>query len=187
MLDNIKHITDDNFFSFSKIAHMCIVCNTIQLSEICDFRVTPVLPGSVEAQWWRANLSDVTVNSGYCQVQYFMPEIHQKSFTVRIIRILFLTVKYVYDRWKTSTQHGAPYSLVSCLSAEELVKLTESIEMPFGLSTRVSRRKHVFVEGQVGATLRIRLNRPCAAMRPYDKFYFDHLFFLQYIEDFRTV
>ena len=50
MLDNIKHITDDNFFSFSKIAHMCIVCNTIQLSEICDFRVTPVLPGSVEAQ-----------------------------------------------------------------------------------------------------------------------------------------
>ena len=24
-------------------------------------------------------------------------------------------------------------------------------------------------------------------MRPYDKFYFDHLFSLQYIEDFRTV
>jgi len=49
----------------------------------------------------------------------------------------------------------------------------------------------MFVEGEVGATLRIRLNRPCARMRPYDKFYFDHLFFLliQYIslEDFCTV
>jgi len=41
MLDTIKHITDDNFFSFRKIAHRCIVCNTIQLSEICDFRVSP--------------------------------------------------------------------------------------------------------------------------------------------------
>ena len=29
------------FFSFRKIAHRCIVCNTIQLSEICDFRVSP--------------------------------------------------------------------------------------------------------------------------------------------------
>jgi len=38
MLDAIKHITNDNF-SFRKIAHRCIVCNTIQLSEICDFRV----------------------------------------------------------------------------------------------------------------------------------------------------
>jgi len=26
MLDAIKHITDDKFFSFGKIAHMCIVC-----------------------------------------------------------------------------------------------------------------------------------------------------------------
>ena len=58
----------------------------------------------------------------------------------------------------------------------ELCKMAEPNDMPLGLSTRVSRRKHVFVEGQVGATLRIRLNRSCAAMRPYDKFYFDHLF-----------
>jgi len=28
MLDDIKHITDDNFFSFRKIAHKCIVCVT---------------------------------------------------------------------------------------------------------------------------------------------------------------
>jgi len=27
-------------FSFRKIAHRCIVCNTIQLSEICGFRVS---------------------------------------------------------------------------------------------------------------------------------------------------
>jgi len=42
MLDAIKHITDDNF-SFRKIAHRCIVWVTqsnIQLSEICDFRVS---------------------------------------------------------------------------------------------------------------------------------------------------
>jgi len=26
------------------------VCNTIQLSEICDFRVSAILPGSAEAQ-----------------------------------------------------------------------------------------------------------------------------------------
>jgi len=40
MLDAIKDIIHDNFFSFRKIAHMCIVCNTIQLSEICVFRVS---------------------------------------------------------------------------------------------------------------------------------------------------
>ena len=40
MLDAIKHIPDD-IFSFRKRAHRCIVCNTIQLSEICDFRISP--------------------------------------------------------------------------------------------------------------------------------------------------
>jgi len=39
MLDAIKHITDDNF-SFGEIAYRHCVCNTIQLSEICDFRVS---------------------------------------------------------------------------------------------------------------------------------------------------
>jgi len=28
MLDAIKHITDDNFFSFRKTAHRCVVCVT---------------------------------------------------------------------------------------------------------------------------------------------------------------
>ena len=37
------------FFSFRKIADRCTVCNTIQLSEICDFAF-PRLPGSAEAQ-----------------------------------------------------------------------------------------------------------------------------------------
>jgi len=34
MLDAIKH--------FRKIAHRCTVCNTIKLSEICDFRVSAI-------------------------------------------------------------------------------------------------------------------------------------------------
>ena len=50
MLDAIKHITDDNFFSQEDSAQVHCVCNTIQLSKECDFRVFPVLPGSAEAQ-----------------------------------------------------------------------------------------------------------------------------------------
>ena len=40
MLDAIKRITDDIFFFQEDSAHVQIVCNTIQLSEICDFRVS---------------------------------------------------------------------------------------------------------------------------------------------------
>ena len=38
MLDAIKHIADDIFSFYSTQVHC--VCNTIQLSEICDFRVS---------------------------------------------------------------------------------------------------------------------------------------------------
>jgi len=41
MLDAIKHITDDNFFFREESAQVHCVCNTIQLSEKCDFRVSP--------------------------------------------------------------------------------------------------------------------------------------------------
>ena len=40
MLDAIKHITDDIFFFQEVSAHVHCVCNTIQLSEKCDFRVS---------------------------------------------------------------------------------------------------------------------------------------------------
>jgi len=40
MLDAIKHITDDNSFFQKDSAQVHCVCNTIQLSEICDFRVS---------------------------------------------------------------------------------------------------------------------------------------------------
>jgi len=42
MLDAIKHITDrpNNFFFQEDSAQVHCVCNTIQLSEICDFRVS---------------------------------------------------------------------------------------------------------------------------------------------------
>ena len=50
MLDAIKHITDDNIFFQEDSAQVHCVCNTIQLSEICDFRVSSFLPSSAEAQ-----------------------------------------------------------------------------------------------------------------------------------------
>jgi len=40
MLDAIKHITDENFFFQEDSAQVHCVCNTIQLSEICDFHVS---------------------------------------------------------------------------------------------------------------------------------------------------
>jgi len=40
MLEGIKHITDDNFFFQEASAQEHCVCNTIQLSEIFDFRVS---------------------------------------------------------------------------------------------------------------------------------------------------
>jgi len=40
MLDAIKHITDDNFFFQEDSAQVHCACNTIQLSEISDFRVS---------------------------------------------------------------------------------------------------------------------------------------------------
>jgi len=41
MLDAMKHITGDNFFLSGRqhIGALC-VCNTIQLSEVCDLRVS---------------------------------------------------------------------------------------------------------------------------------------------------
>jgi len=50
MLDAIKHITDGIFFFQEDSAQVHCVCNTIQLSEKCDFRVSSVLTGSAEAQ-----------------------------------------------------------------------------------------------------------------------------------------
>jgi len=40
MFDAMKHITDDNFFFQEDSTQVHCVCNTIQLSEICDFRVS---------------------------------------------------------------------------------------------------------------------------------------------------
>ena len=39
MLDAIKHITDDIFFFQEDGAQMHCACNTVQLSEKCDFRL----------------------------------------------------------------------------------------------------------------------------------------------------
>ena len=41
MLDAIKHITDDNFLFQEDSAHVHCACNIVQLSEKCDFRVSP--------------------------------------------------------------------------------------------------------------------------------------------------
>ena len=50
MLDAIKHITGDIFFFQEDSTQVHCACNTVQLSEICDFYVSPFLPGSAEAQ-----------------------------------------------------------------------------------------------------------------------------------------
>ena len=69
-------------------------------------------------------------------------------------------------------------------------KTAKPIDLPFGLWTRVGRRKHKFNRicqvapvcskfVHIGATWRIRLNRPpAAAMRPYMSHYSDHLLLL---------
>jgi len=63
------------------------------------------------------------------------------------------------------------------------VKMAETVDLPFGLSTRVGQKKQKFnrirqvapiggavIGGHIGASRRIRLNRPsAAAMRPYVK------------------
>jgi len=36
----LSNTSQISIFSFRKIAHMCIVCNTIQFSEMCDLRVS---------------------------------------------------------------------------------------------------------------------------------------------------
>jgi len=40
MLDAIKHITDDNYFFQEDSTQVHCVCNSIQFSEKCDFRVS---------------------------------------------------------------------------------------------------------------------------------------------------
>jgi len=70
-----------------------------------------------------------------------------------------LAISMGNDTPGNSRQHSA----VSC------AKMAETVDMPFGLWTRVGRRKHVLHDLHVGLTWRIRLNCPCAAMRPYVK------------------
>jgi len=67
-------------------------------------------------------------------------------------------------REKDIPWHAWRHSAVSC------AKMAESIEIPFGLWTRVSPRKHVLGGMQTVATWRILLNRRyAAAMRPVAK------------------
>jgi len=40
MIDTMKHIADDNFFFQEDSAQVHCMCNTIQLSEMCAFRVS---------------------------------------------------------------------------------------------------------------------------------------------------
>jgi len=62
---------------------------------------------------------------------------------------------------------------VVCLSIchnREPTKTAEPIEMSFGMWIRVGARKHVLDGVRIGATWRIRLNHPYAAViEPYVK------------------
>ena len=67
-------------------------------------------------------------------------------------------------------EEGAAHYKVKGLSALSCAKTAESIDVPFGMWTRVGARKHVLDGLHIGANWRIRLNRLCAAaMRPYVK------------------
>jgi len=56
---------------------------------------------------------------------------------------------------------GGPLIETFC---NEPCKTAELIEMPFGMLSRVDPKMHVLEgAGHIGATWRIRLNRPCAA------------------------
>jgi len=81
--------------------------------------------------------------------------------------------------YRSTTYVGAAYcyrpsiawsvGLSVCLSVTVMspVKTAESIDMPFGIWTRVGPRKQVLGGVQTGATWRMPLKRPCAAaMRP---------------------
>jgi len=58
--------------------------------------------------------------------------------------------------------HARLHSAVSC------AKMAERIQMPFGLWSRVGRRKHVLHGEHIDTTWQIQLNHPCAtAMRSY--------------------
>jgi len=46
-------------------------------------------------------------------------------------------------------------------TAMSCAKMAEPIEMPFGLWTRMGRKKHVLGAMHTGATWQIPLNRPC--------------------------
>jgi len=67
---------------------------------------------------------------------------------------------------------GVVWSVRLSVTIVNTAKSAEPIEMPFGRWARVGPRKHVgLLDGvHIGATLRIQLNRPCAAaMQPYVK------------------
>jgi len=67
-------------------------------------------------------------------------------------------------------EDGAAYCKVYELSAVSCAKTAEPIKMPFGLRILVGPRSMCYTEVNIGATWRIRLNRPCAAaMRPFVK------------------
>jgi len=54
MLDATIHITDDNCFFQEDSTQVHCVCNTFQLSEVCDFRVSAFCQVVQEAQVvWR--------------------------------------------------------------------------------------------------------------------------------------
>ena len=72
-------------------------------------------------------------------------------------------------RGKGVPGHAKQHFVRSC------AKMAEPIDLPFGLPIRVARRKHKFnrihlMEGHIGASLQIRLNRLSAVvMWPYVK------------------
>jgi len=66
---------------------------------------------------------------------------------------------------------GRDHCKVYGFSAVSCAKTAELIDMPFGVWTQVSPRKHVFDIVHIGTTWQMQLNHPCAVAmrRPFVK------------------
>ena len=74
MLDATKHITDDNCFFQEDSTQVDCVCNTFQLSEVCDFRVSAFCQAVQRAQvTWGGILNRLLI-------AYFISNISAKKY-----------------------------------------------------------------------------------------------------------
>jgi len=117
----------------------------------------------------------VTADIGAILVQEFFLVKPSFLFLGRVA-VLFTDAAYCY-RPSSVVCQSVCWSVVVVSHA----KITEPVEMPFGLWDRMGPRKHALHRVNIGATWRIRTNRPpsmCGGDAALLLNYVDHLLFL---------